>query len=152
MMLALTARVASLVWGLQDGEDEPQPEPEQEEGGAMAEQVVEWSPGPEAATATAGAGALESVAFESLAASALHNMGLLGGAGGDAGGGDGGGGARLAAAAAAADCGGGESFMRVHWVAVPKALRARRVNRRRRRWGAAHGCRTQGGVGEGSRG
>eukprot|EP01047_Picozoa_sp_COSAG01_P050942 COSAG01_NODE_5200_length_4415_cov_3.887396_2_plen_104_part_00 len=24
----------------------------------------------------------------------------------------------------------GESFMRVHWVAVPKALRARRVNRR----------------------
>jgi hypothetical protein len=29
--------------------------------------------------------------------------------------------------------GGGESFLRVHWVAVPKALRARRVNRRRRR-------------------
>jgi hypothetical protein len=28
---------------------------------------------------------------------------------------------------------GGGSFMRVHWVAVPKALRARRVNRRRRR-------------------
>jgi hypothetical protein len=28
--------------------------------------------------------------------------------------------------------GGGESFLRVHWVAVPKALRARRVNRRRR--------------------
>jgi hypothetical protein len=27
--------------------------------------------------------------------------------------------------------GGGESFLRVHWVAVPKALRARRVNRRR---------------------
>jgi hypothetical protein len=26
--------------------------------------------------------------------------------------------------------GGGESFLRVHWVAVPKALRARRVNRR----------------------
>ena len=25
---------------------------------------------------------------------------------------------------------GGESFLRVHWVAVPKALRARRVNRR----------------------
>jgi hypothetical protein len=25
--------------------------------------------------------------------------------------------------------GGGESFLRVHWVAVPKALRARRVNR-----------------------
>jgi hypothetical protein len=29
--------------------------------------------------------------------------------------------------------GGGESFLRVHWVAVPKALRARRVNRKRRR-------------------
>jgi hypothetical protein len=29
--------------------------------------------------------------------------------------------------------GGGESFLRVHWVAVPKGLRARRVNRRRRR-------------------
>jgi hypothetical protein len=29
--------------------------------------------------------------------------------------------------------GGGESFLRVHWVAVPKALRARRVNRRRTR-------------------
>jgi hypothetical protein len=27
----------------------------------------------------------------------------------------------------------GESFLRVHWVAVPKATRARRVNRRRRR-------------------
>jgi hypothetical protein len=27
---------------------------------------------------------------------------------------------------------GGESFMHVHWVAVPKTLRARRVNRRRR--------------------
>jgi hypothetical protein len=26
-----------------------------------------------------------------------------------------------------------ESFLRVHWVAVPKALRARRANRRRRR-------------------
>eukprot|EP01047_Picozoa_sp_COSAG01_P005243 COSAG01_NODE_177_length_22954_cov_28.699554_25_plen_106_part_00 len=26
--------------------------------------------------------------------------------------------------------GGGESFLRVHWVAVPKALRARCVNRR----------------------
>eukprot|EP01047_Picozoa_sp_COSAG01_P055139 COSAG01_NODE_6106_length_3848_cov_1.384102_2_plen_182_part_00 len=40
-------------------------------------------------------------------------------------------------AAAAADGrgggGGGESFPRVHWVAVPQALRARRVNRRRRR-------------------
>jgi hypothetical protein len=32
--------------------------------------------------------------------------------------------------------GGGESFLRVHWVAVPEALRARRVNRRgsRPRW------------------
>ena len=30
--------------------------------------------------------------------------------------------------------GGGESFLRVHWVGVPKALRARRVNRRRRWW------------------
>jgi hypothetical protein len=29
--------------------------------------------------------------------------------------------------------GGGESFLRVHWVAVPKATRARRPNRRRRR-------------------
>jgi hypothetical protein len=29
--------------------------------------------------------------------------------------------------------GGGESFLRAHWVAVPKALRARRANRRRRR-------------------
>eukprot|EP01047_Picozoa_sp_COSAG01_P014493 COSAG01_NODE_707_length_14133_cov_34.324093_7_plen_1413_part_00 len=29
--------------------------------------------------------------------------------------------------------GGGESFLRVHWVAVPKALRARRFNRGRRR-------------------
>jgi hypothetical protein len=29
--------------------------------------------------------------------------------------------------------GGGESFLRVHWVAVPQGLRARRVNRRRRR-------------------
>ena len=30
----------------------------------------------------------------------------------------------------------GESFLRVHWVAVPEALRARRVNRRgsRPRW------------------
>jgi hypothetical protein len=27
---------------------------------------------------------------------------------------------------------GGESFLRVHWVAVPEAVRARRVNRRRR--------------------
>jgi hypothetical protein len=38
--------------------------------------------------------------------------------------------------AAAADWrggGGGESFPRVHWVAVPEVLRARRVNRRRRR-------------------
>jgi multisite-specific tRNA:(cytosine-C5)-methyltransferase len=39
--------------------------------------------------------------------------------------------AAAAAAAVAEDDGGGESFMRVHWVAVPKALRARRVNRRR---------------------
>jgi predicted esterase len=32
----------------------------------------------------------------------------------------------------ATDNGGGESFLRVHWVAVPKALRARHcVNRRR---------------------
>jgi hypothetical protein len=30
----------------------------------------------------------------------------------------------------------GESFVRVHWVAVPEAVRARRVNRRRR---AGHG-------------
>eukprot|EP01049_Picozoa_sp_SAG25_P014454 SAG25_NODE_2563_length_1530_cov_66.713935_2_plen_77_part_00 len=29
----------------------------------------------------------------------------------------------------------GESFTRVHWVAVPKVLRARRVNRRRRQGG-----------------
>jgi hypothetical protein len=29
--------------------------------------------------------------------------------------------------------GGGESFLRVHWVAVPKAMRARRANRRWRR-------------------
>jgi hypothetical protein len=41
--------------------------------------------------------------------------------------------------------GGGESFLRVHWVAVPKALRARRVNRRwrRRRW-LAGGAAPQG--------
>jgi hypothetical protein len=31
-----------------------------------------------------------------------------------------------------ADGGGGESFQRVHWVAVPEAMRARRVNRRLR--------------------
>eukprot|EP01047_Picozoa_sp_COSAG01_P005412 COSAG01_NODE_184_length_22692_cov_155.762758_18_plen_111_part_00 len=37
-------------------------------------------------------------------------------------------------------CGGeGESFLRVHWVAVPEALRARRVNRRRRRGGGRAG-------------
>jgi hypothetical protein len=42
------------------------------------------------------------------------------------------GGAQAAAAAAAAQEGGsGEWFLRVHWVAVPEALRARRVNRRR---------------------
>jgi|EP01047_Picozoa_sp_COSAG01_P062401 hypothetical protein len=42
-----------------------------------------------------------------------------------------------AAAAAPEHDGGGESFMCVYWVAVPKALRARRVNRRpqRRRGG-----------------
>jgi hypothetical protein len=34
--------------------------------------------------------------------------------------------------------GGGESIVRVHWVAVPKTLRARRVNRRRRRWLRQH--------------
>jgi hypothetical protein len=34
--------------------------------------------------------------------------------------------------------GGGESFLRVHWVAVPKPVRARRVNRRRR---LGHGLR-----------
>jgi hypothetical protein len=37
------------------------------------------------------------------------------------------------------DGGGGESFLRVHWVAVPEALRARRVNRRRRAGRAAAG-------------
>jgi hypothetical protein len=36
---------------------------------------------------------------------------------------------------------GGESFLRVHWVAVPKAVRARRVNRRRRLAGLAGGAR-----------
>jgi gamma-glutamyltranspeptidase/glutathione hydrolase len=36
-------------------------------------------------------------------------------------------------AAADGAAAGGESFLRVHWVAVPKASRARRVNRRRRR-------------------
>jgi|EP01047_Picozoa_sp_COSAG01_P080379 hypothetical protein len=42
--------------------------------------------------------------------------------------------------------GSGESFLRVHWVAVPEALRARRVNRRRHRW--AGGCaQRSGGVG-----
>jgi hypothetical protein len=42
---------------------------------------------------------------------------------------------RLAGATAASEDreeGLGESFLRVHWVAVPKALRARRVNRRAR--------------------
>jgi hypothetical protein len=37
------------------------------------------------------------------------------------------------ASSAASRSGGGESFLRVHWVAVPKELRARRINRRRRR-------------------
>jgi hypothetical protein len=45
------------------------------------------------------------------------------------------------AAAAAAAGGGGESVLRVHWVAVPKVLRARRVNRRRRRFQAGRGRR-----------
>jgi hypothetical protein len=40
----------------------------------------------------------------------------------------------------------GESFHRVHWVAVPQALRARRVNRRRQR------RRRRGGGGGGARG
>jgi hypothetical protein len=54
--------------------------------------------------------------------------------------------------AAADDGGGGESFLRVHWVAVPKAMRARRVNRRRAHGGgaeaagaAAHALRGAGG-------
>jgi hypothetical protein len=34
--------------------------------------------------------------------------------------------------------GGGESFLRVHWVAVPKALRARRVNKQRGLWVPPH--------------
>jgi hypothetical protein len=38
---------------------------------------------------------------------------------------------RAAAAAASASVGGGESCMHVHWVAVPKTLRARRVNSQR---------------------
>jgi hypothetical protein len=37
--------------------------------------------------------------------------------------------ARLPAAAEIPGRGGGESFLRVHWVAVPEAMRARRVNR-----------------------
>jgi hypothetical protein len=47
--------------------------------------------------------------------------------------------------------GGGESFLRVHWVAVPKAMRARRVNRRRCRAGArgaAAAAPTMAGAGE----
>jgi hypothetical protein len=36
--------------------------------------------------------------------------------------------------------GGGESCLRVHWVAVPEAVRARRVNRRRRRRGREEAC------------
>jgi hypothetical protein len=52
--------------------------------------------------------------------------------------------------------GGGESFMRVHWVAVPEVLRARRVNRRwrrrpRRRWPAAEGLGSRRGAGAASR-
>jgi hypothetical protein len=46
----------------------------------------------------------------------------------------GGKGARRVAAAAKGPRG-GESFLRVHWVAVPEGLRARRANRRRRRLG-----------------
>eukprot|EP01047_Picozoa_sp_COSAG01_P033798 COSAG01_NODE_2504_length_7555_cov_3.189646_7_plen_198_part_00 len=50
--------------------------------------------------------------------------------------------------------GGGESFLRVHWVAVPKALRARRASRSRRRrrrppparQGAAHAGGWAGGA------
>jgi hypothetical protein len=38
-----------------------------------------------------------------------------------------------AAGGSAGSGGGGDSFLRVYWVAVPEALRARRVNRRRRR-------------------
>jgi hypothetical protein len=41
---------------------------------------------------------------------------------------------RIVGAPSVRSSGGGESFLRVHWVAVPKALRARRVSRRRRRW------------------
>ena len=40
---------------------------------------------------------------------------------------------RVAAAKGPRGGGGGESFLRVHWVAVPEGLRARRANRRRRR-------------------
>jgi hypothetical protein len=48
--------------------------------------------------------------------------------------------------------GDGESFLRVHWVAVPKALRARRVNRRAlalrvRAWAAAADRREADGAG-----
>jgi hypothetical protein len=42
-------------------------------------------------------------------------------------------GAGAGAAAATATASHGESFLRVHWVAVPEAMRARRVNRSRRR-------------------
>jgi hypothetical protein len=40
----------------------------------------------------------------------------------------------------------GESFSRVHWVAVAEASRARRVNRRRRRQRAARRCGRRLGV------
>eukprot|EP01047_Picozoa_sp_COSAG01_P023905 COSAG01_NODE_1458_length_10252_cov_247.726288_12_plen_304_part_00 len=66
--------------------------------------------------------------------------GAGGGAAARAGSARGGSGARCAARGAAGQAGGGEaaarggeSFPRVDWVAVPKALRARRVNRRRSR-------------------
>jgi hypothetical protein len=45
-----------------------------------------------------------------------------------------GGGGRGRGAAVGRPGGGGECFPRVDWVAVPKALRARRVNRRARWW------------------
>jgi hypothetical protein len=35
---------------------------------------------------------------------------------------------------------GGESFLRVHWVAVPEALRARRLNRRQWEDATRGGC------------
>jgi hypothetical protein len=58
------------------------------------------------------------------------------------------GGGRGARRRAADPIGGGESFLRVHWVAVPEALRARRVNRSRRQlrvgpWWWAPACRVE---------